>query len=344
MREYSSWSLSLGRVVGVRLRLHALFLAVGVLILFASSRAPDMPFVGVGFLAVAVLFASVLLHELGHCFAAFRFGGTVDQIVIGPLGGMAPVNVPHEPRRELLVALVGPMVNFAIWLAMAPILVVMGQNLIELLKPFESPLSPTDSFALAAVKLIFWQNWLLVLVNIILPAFPLDCGRVMRSVLWPAFGYRSAVIVVARFSQATVIALIFIAWLVDERADNSVAWVPLTLFAIFIFFSAKAETDRLDHHEEDDDLLGYDFSQGYTSLERTLDANRNPPRPGGLQRWLQKRRETKLRRLEEIERLEELRVDEILARLHENGMDGVTAEEQALLQRVSARYRNRQRN
>jgi hypothetical protein len=87
--------------------------------------------------------------------------------------------------------------------------------------------------------------------------------------------------------------------------------------------------------------LGYDFSQGYTSLEQAADTPRRRER-NFIQRWLDKRRDVKRRRTREVEEEEERRVDEILARVKDVGLEALAPDERALLQRVSQRYRNRQ--
>ena len=109
--------------------------------------------------------------------------------------------------------------------------------------------------------------------------------------------------------------------------------------AIYLYFSARRESQRVDDEVGEDDLFGYDFSQGYTSLERPPAAARH--HPGPLRRWLEQRRQIRERRLRELEAEEERRVDEVLIRIKESGKESLTSEEQSLLERVSARYRNR---
>ena len=116
--------------------------------------------------------------------------------------------------------------------------------------------------------------------------------------------------------------------------------LTILLFAVFVFAGASAESSRIEEAEWEEDLLSYDFSQGYTSLERTMDP---PSRQGSsLRRWLESRREMRRRKLRRQEQDEERQVDDILQRLHERGMNALSAKERALLHRVSARYRNRQ--
>ncbi|MEX0676685.1 MAG: site-2 protease family protein [Pirellulales bacterium] len=342
MSDSPPWSLYLARLRRVHLRFHALFLAVAVFALFLSTSRPGEETIGYGVLAVAVLFASVLAHEAAHCCAAVRVGGNAEQVLIGPLGGLAFPEVPREPQAEFITAVAGPIVNLAIVLLALPILLVAQIGVSDLL----SPLQPTGlihgSWGTVALKLAFWINWLMLLVNL-LPAFPFDGARVLRALLWPALDYRGASLVAVRISKLTAIGVCILAWLVRDAESARVlpTWVPLALFAVFVFTSASAEASRIEEADWEEELLSYDFSQGYTSLERTMDS---PRRPAGspVRRWLENRREMRRRRQRWQEQDEERQVDAILVRLHETGLEGLTAKERALLQRVSARYRNRQ--
>jgi hypothetical protein len=117
-------------------------------------------------------------------------------------------------------------------------------------------------------------------------------------------------------------------------------WFSLVLLALMLYFSARQEEERLIDANLDDSSFGYDFSQGYTSLERS---NRPPTESAGpFRRWLEERRQARLQHQRDLEEEEERQVDEILGRLHEFGMESLSGEERSLLQRVSQRYRHRQ--
>jgi len=287
--------------------------------------------------------ASVLAHELGHCFAAVRAGGHPEQIVLGPLGGLAPMHLPREPHAELITALAGPIVNFGILVLVLPILIAMRVDLVNLI----SPLQPADLLEgpwwSVSLKLAFWVNWLLLIANL-LPAFPLDGGHILRAVVWPALDFRNANLVATRATKLTALGMCLLAWVLREDAPVTglPVWVVLLLLAAWIYFSAQHETARWEEGEWDNDLYSYDFSQGYTSLERTADPSRRAG--SSMRRWLEDRRELRRRRRQSQELAEERQVDEILIRLHESGIQNLSAKERALLNRVSARYRNRQRN
>jgi hypothetical protein len=129
----------------------------------------------------------------------------------------------------------------------------------------------------------------------------------------------------------------------DEQSPLPLRFA-LILLAIFLFFSARQQERREEEDERGNDLLyGYDLSRDLDDLECDVEEEA-VDRTGPLTRWLEKRRELKLSRQKEIEQEEERRVDDILARLHRHGMQSLSAEDRALLERVSARYRSRLRN
>ena len=117
--------------------------------------------------------------------------------------------------------------------------------------------------------------------------------------------------------------------------------LPLALcLAAFIYFSCRNQWIILETGGEEG-LFGYDFSQGYTSLERDQPAPAAPPKPGWLERWRQKRAARKLQREMERREAEERRMDELLEKISSQGMTALTDEERRFMKRVSDRYRNR---
>jgi hypothetical protein len=114
--------------------------------------------------------------------------------------------------------------------------------------------------------------------------------------------------------------------------------VLAVFLAIFIYVSCKHQWIVLETGGEDS-LFGYDFSQGYTSLER--DQPPPPRRPGWFRRWLQRRAAQKLQREQETREAEERRLDELLEKVQREGIGALTDEERRFMKRVSDRYRNR---
>lgn len=339
MRESAGWSLGLGRWGGIEVRLHV-SLVVGLIfgVYFCGQAAPSDA-LAVSVLAGSLFLASVAFHELAHALATVRLDGRVERIMLAPLGCFGPVQLAREPHRELMVALAGPAANFTLMMLSAVALVAVGADLQELLL---SPFDPRNLVAgeawLVALKLGCWINWLLLLN--LFPAFPLDGGRALHAVLSPALGARQAVIVVACSAMLAAVGLLLMAWWLPDEGRVIPAWLPLSLFAVFLFFAAHLELEALHAPEPEEDLLGYDFSQGYTSLNRSFEERRKNE-PSLFSRWLARRREARRERRLRLEAEEEIRVDDVLMRLKEYGMQGLSGDERALLHRVSRRYRNR---
>ncbi len=360
MRDPFSWSLPLPvRPFGITIRIHILFVVFILGMLLWASTSRDWPAgSGLGMLVfLAVMFISVLLHEFGHCYAARLVEGDADEVLLWPLGGLARCDVPHTPRANFLTAAGGPAVNLLLCMLTGLILFVCGfrppfnpwytEAFIPELYSFNEPhlwTTPIINFGhpyprLTYLQLIvaqfFWVNWFLLLVNVVLIGFPLDGGRMLQAALWPRLGYRQSMMV-AVFVGFIVMILVGI---------GSVAlWNPILVWlALIIYQACKLELVLLETGGEEG-LFGYDFSQGYTSLESQHGAETPRPRrrrQNFFQRWLQRRAQRKLQRDMERTAAEERRMDELLEKIQRSGASSLTDEEQRFLKRVSDRYRNK---
>jgi Zn-dependent protease len=357
MRDPFSWSLPLGRAFGISIRVHLFFLAFILIMWLRAATGKDFP-PGAGQAMLVLLgltFLSVLLHEFGHCFAARSVEGDASEVLLWPLGGLARVDVPNTPSANFVAAAGGPLVNLLLCLATASVLLLY--SFVPPLVPFPEQAFYTQMWNWSAgsyygsqfspavdgrpvVQLEYWQfllaqffwvNWFLLLLNL-LPGFPLDGGRMLQAALWPRTGYRQAMLT-SIFVGFIVMVVIGIGGLVV----NELLWFVL---ALFIYASCKQEWYVLETGG-DESLFGYDFSQGYTSLEQD-----EPPRPrkkrqNFLQRWLQRRAQRKLQKEMERSAQEERRMDELLDKIQRGGYESLTDEERRFLKRVSDRYRNR---
>lgn len=358
MRTPWIWSVSLGRWWNVHVRLHLFFFLFALFAIYLTSSNFSEPN-WLGVVCCVALFVSVLLHEIGHVVVARRLGGVAEEIVLAPAGGLSPARVPYEPHAELVVLMAGTLVNAAICFICGVALAFVGTEtqLVDLLRPtidFLEPGKPLDEESV--LQLVFWINWSLVLVNLI-PAFPFDGGRSLHAVtsfFWPDADARRALGVVCRLGKVIAVILLVLAWFTFEPSPMGGAqpprWLIFALLSIYVYFnSRREEMQQAESEHEDDTVFGYDFSQGYTSLERSLvdddemnEAHNQPPRPSIFSRWMEKRRLAR----EERERVQELederRVDEVLEQLHTHGMRSLSPDDRSLLDRVSKRYRSRQ--
>lgn len=352
MRDPFSWSLPLGRLFGITIRVHLLFLVFVLAMWLRAATAKDWP-AGSGqamLVLLGLMFLSVLLHEFGHCFAARSVEGDATEVLLWPLGGLARCDVPNTPSAHFFTALGGPAVNFFICLGTAAVLMAYSFVPPWIPLPINAFHTPMWNWAEAKeygshftnahqleywqhlVAQLFWINWFLLLLNL-LPGFPLDGGRMLQAALWPRTGYRQSMLT-AIFIGFLVMLVVGIMALVI----NEILWLCL---AVFIYAACKQEWQVLETGNEES-LFGYDFSQGYTSLEQ----DEQPPRTrkkrlNFVQRWLQRRAQRKMQRDMEQAVEEERRMDDLLAKIQQGGVESLTEEERRFLKRVSDRYRNR---
>ena len=174
-----AWSITIGTVKGTVIRLHITFLLLLLWIAGAHYAQGGWDAAVAGVLFIALLFLCVLLHEFGHIFAARRYGVQTPDVILLPIGGVARLErIPEEPLQELVVALAGPAVNLviagALYLALGGLVPREG---LEVNNP------GVDLFAR-----LLWANLFLAVFNLI-PAFPMDGGRVLRAFLAHRLGY-----------------------------------------------------------------------------------------------------------------------------------------------------------
>jgi stage IV sporulation protein FB len=218
-----SWSFPIARFLGSEVRIHVTFLILLLWIAVARYLEGGAGAAVEGVILNVAIFACVLAHEFGHALAARRYGIATPDITLLPIGGVARLErMPERPREEIVVALAGPAVNVVI---AAVLIGVLGANPeMRTLEALESPGASLPA-QLAAINLF------LVLFNLI-PAFPMDGGRVLRALLAMRRGQVEATNIAARVGQALAFGLGFLGLLGN----------PMLLFiAIFVYIAASAE-------------------------------------------------------------------------------------------------------
>jgi Zn-dependent protease len=179
----------------------------------------------------------------------------------------------------------------------------------------------------------FWINWGLFWLNIALVGFPLDGGRLLQCWLWARSGdQRAATQSAVTAGFITAVVLVFVALLFNE--------VMIVTLAAFIGITCVQQKIALEVGVEDT-TLGYDFSQGYTSLERGEPKVAPPRKPNFLQRWWQRREARKAQKAQEQREAEDRRMDELLDKIHRQGNGALTDEERRFMNRVSQRFKKR---
>jgi Zn-dependent protease len=220
-----SWKL--GTVAGIDVYVHATFLLIFLVfrrVFEGGSLSPP------NILLVVSVFGCVLLHELGHALMARRFGIETRDITLYPIGGVARLErMPRAPGAELLIALAGPAVNFAIAAALLPLLFLGG-----------SELSSATMLGLF-LECLMSINLFLGLFNLV-PAFPMDGGRVLRAMLSNWLGRLRATVIAARIGRALAVCFGVSAVFVTGN--------PMHIaLAAFIYLAAQAEEAHVRSEE-----------------------------------------------------------------------------------------------
>lgn len=247
------WSWQIAKVAGIPIRVHATFILFLVLVFFALARgqSPAKAAETVGFFLA--LFGCVVLHELGHATAARRYGVKTRDITLLPIGGVARLErIPEKPSQEIVVALAGPAVNVAI----AGILLAVFAGTGVGLKILADPVMLQQNFF---ARLLAY-NVFLALFNLI-PAFPMDGGRVLRALLATRLDYMRATQIAANVGQG--IALLF--------GLLGILGNPILLFiALFVFIGAGAEAAAVQMRSA---FLGVPVSRAMIRDFRALQAD-----------------------------------------------------------------------
>jgi stage IV sporulation protein FB len=174
------WSLIIVRAFGIPIRVHATFLLLPLLVILQGGSDAGGPSVTSQVLLIMAVFCCVVLHELGHSLMAMRFGVRIKDIVLLPIGGVARMeSIPEDPKKEVAIALAGPAVS----LFLAGMFLTLAFLSNEIGGRFDLSMFSGQWFLL-----LFVINTMLLLFNL-LPAFPLDGGRVFRGALAWGFGW-----------------------------------------------------------------------------------------------------------------------------------------------------------
>jgi Zn-dependent protease/CBS domain-containing protein len=221
-------SLRIGRFAGINVYIHWTFLLLIGYVLFYFGAGKPLSVALRGVLFVLTVFGCVLLHEFGHALTAKRYGIQTHDITMLPIGGVARLErMPREPRQELLVAAAGPAVNLVIAGLLLVLLMVVYRR-IEL----SDSLNTRGSFWLH----LLIANFVLVVFNLI-PAFPMDGGRMLRALLATKLDYARATTIAARIGQTLAVGFV-LSGLFLVSPPNPM----LVLVGAFVFIGAEAES------------------------------------------------------------------------------------------------------
>lgn len=318
-------SVPLFTAFGIRVRMHASLVVVMVIWLVLG---PGKGYAAVDhYIGPLALFTIILLHEFGHCFAARYVGGSAEDILMTPLGGLAMTRPPHRPGAMLFSTAGGPLVNVAICLVLGGVLFALTGKL-----PWQPWYAETPWFGIGsatdASRYVYWfyqVSWSLLLFNL-LPIFPLDGGRLLQETLWYKFGYYHSMLF-ATMTGMIASAAAGLAVLTGLLGGG----LFLILLAVSGFLTCFQMRRQLlaagpyAFENEPDYSAAYDINAGRAVIS--------------------KRRVAKLQRQAEVDRAEaraeQERVDAILEKVSKQGMQALTRGERKALARATENQQKR---
>ncbi len=218
------WSVTIGSIAGTAVRIHITFLLFLVWIFGAAYASGGATAAWTSLVFILLVFLCVLAHEFGHIFTARAFGVVTPDVVLLPIGGVARLErIPEKPGEEFLIAIAGPLVNIVI---AAALLLFAGADVSS-----GAAFAALDDTKVPMVDKLAAVNLFLALFNLI-PAFPMDGGRILRAGLSARLGFVRATEIAAAIGQGAAFLLGFLGLF-----NN-----PILIFiAIFVYLAASSE-------------------------------------------------------------------------------------------------------
>lgn len=257
-----SWSFKIFSIKGIDIKIHTLFFLI---LIWAAYRWSDSTGAGIqgalfGVVATLLLFVAVLLHELGHSFQAMKYKVKVKDITLMPLGGIAQMeDIPKDPKQELKIALAGPMVNFALVAILVVIGAILQTRAIISIDELVASLGQTNWAGMLAY--LTMANLMLGLFNL-LPAYPMDGGRILRALLSMRMDHTRATRIAAAVGQGLAFTMGLIGFINGQYT--------LILIAIFIWMGAGQESRGV---QVQDSLRDIKVSRAMVRAPQTLIVN-----------------------------------------------------------------------
>lgn len=353
MDHKTSWSLNLGRWVGVPVRVHCLFLLFLAFIFCLDSSSffsGGNSILSTAMATAAVLIISVVVHELAHIFAIHNLGGAVNRVLFMPWGGNSSFVYPQPKSAQLIANLAGPFVNFVLF-SFGAILLIQSSDisLKEIIHPFRPHRFMTSDMPTSLIKIGTWVNFQLLVANLI-PCFPFDGAVALRTMFqWfyssiPHYRIESAIRV-----AGTAVAFTFVgfAWFLRDYQTGPVdpIWFVLLASGIGLYFAAGYSFDRETQEDsnpwnEAHTALGLSDSFSADNPSFSIFGDTDDPE---YSRWLLEKQEARIQDEMQRELRETELADGVLEKLHRHGIESLSSEEKLLLQRVSERLRRKRK-
>ena len=326
-----SGSVHLFTVFGIRVRIQAqLLILIGLVLLLGLGGFGTTIVMRVQ--SMATLFLIILLHEFGHCFAARSVGGTADEIVMTPLGGLAMAMAPRRPWPTFVTVAGGPAVNVVICL-------VCGLAIYFILGIF--PLGPwtfgsiygriSNNGWLSVASYLFWVyawSYGLLLFNL-LPVFPLDGGQLLQSILWKPLGYYKSMLLTLNIGLVGSVLMMMAGIGTFGMIGGGLLMILIGLSCFMTCFQTRAMM-RADGPWAFSNEDSFDYGAAARAASR-------PQRPKLGAKWSAMRARNSARAAQ----AEQASIDAILAKVSAQGMQSLTWREKRTLKKATERQRQR---
>jgi Zn-dependent protease/CBS domain-containing protein len=217
------WSFKIGKLFGIPIRVHLTFLLLLFFIGISGSKQGGSEGAILGMIVIIFIFICVILHEVGHSLVAIHYGIKVNDIILLPIGGVSRMEeIPEDPKQEITISVVGPLVSFGLAILFFVLSEVTHQGI---------GFKQINIYSRNVVASLFWINLVLGVFNLI-PAFPMDGGRVLRGILAIRMESLKATKIAVGIGQGFAILLFFFGIFFNW-------W--MALIAIFIYLGAEGE-------------------------------------------------------------------------------------------------------
>jgi stage IV sporulation protein FB len=314
---FARWSIPLGTWFDVRVRMNIWFPLV--LLLMAHWLGWKL-----GAICTALLLVIVLLHEFAHILAARRTGGDGREILLWPLGGLAFTRPANRFASQFLTPAAGPLFQLLLCAVTFPAVLQADFPWTQAINPAVLPIADISEHVVRDLLILtFSLSWVLLLINLI-PAYPLDGGQMLLAVL-SRDGERTA-------AESMAIRVGWFAGVLLMIGGLFTDITTIVFLGFFLIVMNLQELFRLQTSE----MLGEGFGGEFTT---SSDDEDDAPRLSFWQRWKRNRAAARHERELEERAATTRRVDELLDKVHREGMDSLTAEERRFLDRASSQYR-----
>lgn len=328
-------SMPLGSVFGVRVRVHAIFLLFVGFVLLLGGGAEAGYTLSLRAMAMGMWAAVVFLHELGHCAVARSMRGGAHELVLWPLGGLAPAEPAPRPLPTFLTAAAGPLVNLILCVASAAAVYyltptpLMRQETLHAQHVWVSfnPFHPVQRFqwTWSDPAIYFWWsfviNYTLLLFNL-LPIYPSDGAQMLQSALWPVVGQFRSMLIATTTGMAGSVMLGVVG-----LAMGSWGWFVAGL-CVWMFYESYQRRMLLRETGPEDWREAIDYG-----------ASLFPPPEPRRRKHLSRHIIRKARRIAQQEKFQRDRIDAILAKVSAHGMASLTWLERRTLRKATAQHR-----